>query len=1529
MANKAFEVQDSKIRIGGVDLEAGAAGGIVIPGVTRATGYRVEEVEDTGDQTYNSFPPDTENEVVVIDAALYSAIVQELDESHFADYTVTTDGEGYIDEIQVNGQGTYSSAESSIAGGSDMYAYIGAGNASDRPLVPEDWTTIPFRPKMRAGEVENIGGGGGADLGDLRIDTWGYPGNNPVRLTHTTPGESILIQSTDGGENNGRSSLRWHVRPEPDGEGSQYSQVDVQNDGVWVKNADWTGDGGTHYWHFDNSGNLTFPDGSIQTTAYTGQASSSSGSLPAFLTEVSGTNHLPTKDTDYGWDTSGVWFTNATISDTSPEGTSYPIRTSAAISSAVKTQVSVNFVVNDLGADFGIAFFDNVNAEWNWGSNNTRLAAQYNGERPEIFDAVASASNSNNVLTAGNTYRAVFTYDPTDGGLEPGEALLTFETYDLSSTLLDSVTLTTTAFTQDYYVGFAADQDNGGTRTYMNDLAIDIDNGATSYFDTLSIEGVNSELIGDGYVASTGYQRTVYSNYQGYQGGESTSVLVNASDLMGATFAVGDTITFRNGEVRTINWYDDTNYGPQVAVGWDTDVAGGDDNPRYPITLTTSNYVAEVKKTARIKPDDTLVSSGQYVNVYAGGPTVIEKKHIHMAGANADTELFLGTDNNFVSSKEAGLSPARVNLKSENDITVTDTNLRMTRGSTWVSVYGDGINRDSHNGWYDLTWNVIDSDDHGNFYVGGESCNYAEAMVGKYGPDGDLIWKKTVNGANVSGWQPDGIAYNPVDKEVAVTVQTDYNGNNNRNNKPYNKVTVFDSETGDFKRVFDVYDLDSNEYNDSVVVNDMTWHPTLGYVLVGYTYGEMASTGNINSVVVDYNLTTVAFSGNEVLVTDNGSLPGVVPQAGDTFDYNGGTQTISSVNTYSTYYGLVVNGLNAGDSGGAAVVLHHDLSSTGVIELDINDVKIGGVFPVGDTTWTISGTNLGDNTQIQGGSIGLYRNCPVINLTNPSATGLEVGIQVIYGSSPYYSNHSTQVAGTGYSFGDNFKILGSYLGGVDGVNDITGTIVDNSNIANGFSGTPAATTWRLDVGWGMGYGSANFKGGTFQIKTPITNRAFVWTSEWNKIYSPTSATQSSTAFCVTANKLDGGVLVGGMDNATSRGFVWNVGPTGTTLWLKGLDNDTGNNVTSIASSSYGYVYYTTNYNSINQLNSNGTLIKRVEPSSGAMGYYDPIIKLRQELDGEEYIYLGAPYNAMWMGGPLNGYVVQKFSTDLTIRWSRDFWNNNRSLDTQYETYHPNVALGRDNMVMVGYTYLGSFNNVNGYLASISISDDFEPFQVDSWTVNQSSYISYPEYTNDYTTYDLLAEDGSTGNGSIQLDTDPQQHDWTNWAWKSSIIKLDNLDKGIVGVESINFADGGKLDHNPGDIPPVFTDFNAGDGWNYTLKLSDRGKFIINENVPNGGYCNNLYITVPSNLDVRFPVGSVITLINSHDANNNGYRIYVQPANYPDNEAPRIWAAGTGNQNYSTWSFQGTQTATLMKIGSNEWLLTANNIQNED
>ena len=50
MANKPFAIQGANLTLGGLNLQAGTTG-VVIPGITQATNYKVEKVEDTDDQT--------------------------------------------------------------------------------------------------------------------------------------------------------------------------------------------------------------------------------------------------------------------------------------------------------------------------------------------------------------------------------------------------------------------------------------------------------------------------------------------------------------------------------------------------------------------------------------------------------------------------------------------------------------------------------------------------------------------------------------------------------------------------------------------------------------------------------------------------------------------------------------------------------------------------------------------------------------------------------------------------------------------------------------------------------------------------------------------------------------------------------------------------------------------------------------------------------------------------------------------------------------------------------------------------------------------------------------------------------------------------------------------------------------------------------------------------------------------------------------------------------------------------------------
>jgi len=203
MANKAFEIQGSTLRIGGVDLEAGRVA-VVIPGVTQATTYGVEEVNDTdGEQTITFTEPP-----IIIDIVIFNDYVNNGSTAMRAEYLAELDDDSYIDEIKVISSGVYLGQDyNEIMGANPIYAYTGTAVDPFSPFVQEDWTSIPFRAKMEVGEVENIGGGA-ANLGDITVEddsiltleegTLGlrsFDGNNETKIDLN--GYELLLQASD------------------------------------------------------------------------------------------------------------------------------------------------------------------------------------------------------------------------------------------------------------------------------------------------------------------------------------------------------------------------------------------------------------------------------------------------------------------------------------------------------------------------------------------------------------------------------------------------------------------------------------------------------------------------------------------------------------------------------------------------------------------------------------------------------------------------------------------------------------------------------------------------------------------------------------------------------------------------------------------------------------------------------------------------------------------------------------------------------------------------------------------------------------------------------------------------------------------------------------------------------------------------------------------------------------------------------------------------------------------------------------
>lgn len=165
MAIKSFVIQGADLTLGGVNLQAGTTG-VVIPGVTQATNYFVEEVSETGEQT------NTLNLPIVIDNVTHAAKVENAGASvsAYATYSAQLDNEDYIDNLEVNTSGTYVGSEVNLNANFDMWGYTGSdAEGYLTNWVTGDWVQIPFRPKMRAGEIANISGGDRLVNGDNEL----------------------------------------------------------------------------------------------------------------------------------------------------------------------------------------------------------------------------------------------------------------------------------------------------------------------------------------------------------------------------------------------------------------------------------------------------------------------------------------------------------------------------------------------------------------------------------------------------------------------------------------------------------------------------------------------------------------------------------------------------------------------------------------------------------------------------------------------------------------------------------------------------------------------------------------------------------------------------------------------------------------------------------------------------------------------------------------------------------------------------------------------------------------------------------------------------------------------------------------------------------------------------------------------------------------------------------------------------------------------------------------------------------------
>ena len=188
-----------------------------------------------------------------------------------------------------------------------------------------------------------------------------------------------------------------------------------------------------------------------------------------------GNKSFPGIDSNFGWDSNGVWFTGDANNDQQNGSISYPIFTNFTIPKDKMVQIYVDFYYNQEYADFGICLYkDGDLPHWNWRSDTSRIAFQYNGKKPYIYGLYSNVNSDSDILTEINQkYTIYVNYDPdpavggyiTMSTIKDGEIIDKIYTNDTAE-YLDG----------DYRIGFCADPEMN-YKTYMSNLRIKIGSG--------------------------------------------------------------------------------------------------------------------------------------------------------------------------------------------------------------------------------------------------------------------------------------------------------------------------------------------------------------------------------------------------------------------------------------------------------------------------------------------------------------------------------------------------------------------------------------------------------------------------------------------------------------------------------------------------------------------------------------------------------------------------------------------------------------------------------------------------------------------------------------------------------------------------------------------------------------------------------------------------------------------------------------------------------------------------------------------
>jgi len=214
------------------------------------------------------------------------------------------------------------------------------------------------------------------------------------------------------------------------------------------------------------AGNIIFDDLSVQTTAYTGaqwrsNLTTTLTSKPTWLSYVPGGKNQ--EGVQYGFDATGMFFAGNADNDFA-----YPVQTNLRFHENETVEIIATIRFSQANNDHGIAIFSaDTRPIWRAGADVSRIAFQFDAGIPVLYgQTTANTAPGIPLLSPGNWYTVKFGYNP---------GVVTVETFAgnvASGSAIDVRTINETLPAGDYSIGFDADIDSAGVKSYFTNLIV-------------------------------------------------------------------------------------------------------------------------------------------------------------------------------------------------------------------------------------------------------------------------------------------------------------------------------------------------------------------------------------------------------------------------------------------------------------------------------------------------------------------------------------------------------------------------------------------------------------------------------------------------------------------------------------------------------------------------------------------------------------------------------------------------------------------------------------------------------------------------------------------------------------------------------------------------------------------------------------------------------------------------------------------------------------------------------------------------